>query len=382
MKFKIFIALLLSIIECEAKIIIKRQFSLCKANEFNLGVTNNCKDLSLYDKLECESFTNDLHVLIGFEDQFNYVNSPRGNLIIYSSNSQLYLTNFTNVTEIEVPEKVNTCTRDIPVILREENKMKIIYFTKQGILRYETIPIKCNDEYEFFELNNITIIRQNKRITTIQLNKTEVLFYSSQINFEMKSWFQSFYKNLLNFYRKYIAKNENFQLLRDFSEIIISVCLIVILIILIVIKSRAPAKDVFIFLKAVFDIISKTLNKRETIVEVEAQDFGDIVNLRDDKEILNTQKREIEKEVESVKTMKKVSSNIDIIADIVASNPNVTRRIEKNVIKETKLFNDNNEKCNCKSQCRNNLCSCKKNGKTCKKHCHNGSICLNCETIM
>ena len=59
-------------------------------------------------------------------------------------------------------------------------------------------------------------------------------------------------------------------------------------------KRRAPAKDVFIFLKVVLDIISKKLNKRETIVNVGAQDFGDSVNLRDNKEILNTQKSEIE----------------------------------------------------------------------------------------
>ena len=65
MNFITIVLLIARIFLTNAKILIEREFSLCKANELMLDVTNNCVDLSPYDKLECESFTNDLHVLMG-----------------------------------------------------------------------------------------------------------------------------------------------------------------------------------------------------------------------------------------------------------------------------------------------------------------------------
>ena len=84
--------------------------------------------------------------------------------------------------------------------------------------------------------------------------------------------------------------------------------------------------------------------------------------------------------METVKIMKKVTSNINVITDAVANNPNITIRNE-NQIKKSKSFYELTEKCNCKSQCRNNQCSCKKSGKLCKQECHNVTKCLNCESI-
>ena len=381
MNFITIVLLIASSFPTNAKILIEREFSLCKANELMLDATNNCVDLSPYDKLECESFTNDLHVLMGFEDQFNYVNSPRGLLIVYSSSNKLYLTNCTNVSGITVPEKVNSCTRDLPVLLREKNQTKIIYLTKQDILRHDSIEMQCNTDYEFFEFNNITIVRQNKFITALKEVKKKVSFYSKQIDFQNFSSIQKFNKGFINFYRTYLAKNENFQMIRDFMEIIIIFCFIFILIVLIIIKSKSPAKDMLIFLKLLFDIITKTGNiDTKKIDEVEAQELEVVSSIIPKNKTLKNQNNEIEKEMETVKIMKKVTSNINVITDAVANNPNITIRNE-NQIKKSKSFYELTEKCNCKSQCRNNQCSCKKSGKLCKQECHNGTKCLNCESI-
>jgi hypothetical protein len=68
-----------------------------------------------------------------FEDHFNFVDSPLGQIVIYYSNSNLYLASCLTIKELIIPEKVDKCTEDIPVIIKNESENKIVYLTKQGI---------------------------------------------------------------------------------------------------------------------------------------------------------------------------------------------------------------------------------------------------------
>ena len=65
------------------------------------------------------------------------------------------------IKELFIPEKIDICTEDVRVIIKNENDNKVVYLTKQGILRYHSNLKECTYEHEFFETNNIQIVRKN-----------------------------------------------------------------------------------------------------------------------------------------------------------------------------------------------------------------------------
>ena len=81
------------------------------------------------------------------------------------------------IQEISIPEKVDKCTEDIPVIIQNENK--IVYLTKKGILRHHSKFKECIDEYEFMETHGSQIIRKSNLTTTINKNSKKLSFFDS-----------------------------------------------------------------------------------------------------------------------------------------------------------------------------------------------------------
>jgi hypothetical protein len=82
------------------------------------------------------------------------------------------------------------------------------------------------------------------------------------------------------------------------------------------------------------------------------------------------QKVELEKEVIELKSLKKVSSSVDVIIDSIENfSNNITKRNERK--------NGKKEGCNCKTMCVNCHCPCKQNGKFCSSMCHKETKCSN-----
>jgi hypothetical protein len=82
------------------------------------------------------------------------------------------------------------------------------------------------------------------------------------------------------------------------------------------------------------------------------------------------QKVEIEKEVIDLKSLKKVSSNVDVVIDSIENYPN-------NIMKRNEGKNGKKEGCNCKTMCVNFRCPCKQNDKFCSSMCHKDRKCSN-----
>jgi hypothetical protein len=72
------------LIEKSKKTKIDNTFFLCGLRENIVELPQNCQDLSTNDKLSCENFKNDLQICLKFEDQFNFVDSPLGQIVIYN----------------------------------------------------------------------------------------------------------------------------------------------------------------------------------------------------------------------------------------------------------------------------------------------------------
>ena len=149
------------------------------------------------------------------------------------------------IQEISIPEKVDKCTEDIPVIIQNENN--IIYLTKQGILRHHSKFKECIDEYEFMETHGSQIIRKSNLITTIKKNSKKLSFFDSG---EIKGHVQiyRYIKYFLNFYRKTFGTNEIFSITRDFIVIFAVILFGIIIVYQIFLRSKQPIKDFFILM--------------------------------------------------------------------------------------------------------------------------------------
>ena len=365
---KVFFSLIIKNIFSIETILVHGPFFLCDQTETIIEMPNNCQDLSTFEMIKCEMFKNDLQIFSKFDDQFNFADSTNGQIIIYSLYRNVYLASCTSIEEVSIPEKVDECTKDIPVLVSADDK--IVYLTKEGILRRHSDIISCSNEYEFFETHNdnVQIVRQNNLIATIEKKRNN---FGGLSDSEL-SKMNRFIKDFLEFYRKYFSTNERFLIFRDFSLLL----LLFIVVITIIFKSKKPIKDLLLF----FGIIQKFNNPSLTNGNVESLGkletnansvkYSTSTNLLADTK-QSEQKIGIEKEVFDLKSLKKVSSSIDVIVDSIEKNSNnVTKRNEVR-------NNENKEHCNCKSGCVNNHCPCKQNKKLCNALCHSSSNCSN-----
>jgi hypothetical protein len=317
-----------------------------------------------------------------FEDQFNFVDSPLGQIVIYNSNSNLYLASCLTIKELFIPERVDKCTEDIPVIIKNESENRIVYLTKQGILRYHSNLRECMDENEYFETNNVQIVRRNNFITTIQKISKKIRYFGS-IDKNRLTRMQKYLMFFLDFYRKHFGTNEQFLITRDLTVIFAVIITIIIIITKIIINNKHPISDLLIFLFSIHKYLKKK-GKVELDIESDSQaimckkktELASEVNIKDKglvcaQEINQKEQRiDIENEINELKCLKKVSSNIDLIVDSIDSN-NITERYNHN----SKIIRNF---CNCKGGCKNNRCKCRRDKKTCNFSCHHfGTNCSN-----
>jgi hypothetical protein len=164
------------------------------------------------------------------------------------------------IKELFIPERVDKCTEDIPVIIKNESENRIVYLTKQGILRYHSNLRECMDENEYFETNNVQIVRRNNFITTIQKISKKIRYFGS-IDKNRLTRMQKYLMFFLDFYRKHFGTNEQFLITRDLTVIFAVIITIIIIITKIIINNKHPISDLLIFLFSIHNYLKKKLIK-------------------------------------------------------------------------------------------------------------------------
>jgi hypothetical protein len=76
-----------------------------------------------------------------------------------------------------IPENINQCTMDVPVIISGENE--IVFLTKEGILRRNSEIKPCSNDYEIFHIQNTQIVLKDNLITTIKKAEMEINFFDA-----------------------------------------------------------------------------------------------------------------------------------------------------------------------------------------------------------
>jgi hypothetical protein len=168
---------------------------------------------------------------------------------------------------------------------------------------------------------------------------------------------QKYLMFFLDFYRKHFGTNEQFLITRDLTVIFAVIITIIIIITKIIINNKHPISDLLIFLFSIHKYLKKK-GKVELDIESDSQaimckkktELASEVNIKDKglvcaQEINQKEQRiDIENEINELKCLKKVSSNIDLIVDSIDSN-NITERYNHN----SKIIRNS---CNCKGGCK------------------------------
>ena len=89
MNFVRFFLTLTIVCECENKNN-DGLFLLCDRTETIVELPYNCQQFPTFEMIKCEMFRNDLQIFSKCEDQFNFVDSPNGQIVIYSFNRNVY----------------------------------------------------------------------------------------------------------------------------------------------------------------------------------------------------------------------------------------------------------------------------------------------------
>ena len=349
------------------KNIFKHVFNLCEKTDVSIEFPKNCLDLPTFEMLKCEIFKNDLQVILKFEDQFNFLNAPNETLVVYSLNRILFLASCVKINELRIPEKVNRCTRDIPVIVSSVNKSEeIVYLTREGILRHDSIDKDCSSDYEFFEFSDISIIRQENLIKLIERKMKKLFFFGTNEKTKLQ---ENNYQSFLKFYRKFFSTNELFLIFRDITFILLLSIFFTIIVLIIFIKSKQPIKDFIIFFLLILQNIRKkkqesSSNKLNTACLSENYASDKIQPFQDTFDNIN--------ETNNETNLKRLKSIIDLSAR------SVVRSKANNIVNESKsLCGLNADRCNCKAGCKDKRCPCKQQDLFCNSNCHGGATCLN-----
>lgn len=320
---------------CNAdEIILRNQFLYCEKTENVLDIPDNCIELLPLQKIKCSIFRNQLQILSKYEDEYNRFSSETGDFVIYSSQGELYSTNCTNVDGIVIPKSVDTCTKDLPVFFEIKSLQQIGYLTKTGLLRRDTKQIPCTDDYDFFQLNNTELVKQNKFIGFVQKYKKYLSFMHTDI--EVGKNISQFDNQLLAFYNLNFDSNTLYKFVRD-------ILLILTVIIIIFFTSKNKWKDIKLFLQKILQ--SKLLNSQKNLqdniklevkaeltdkIEYQSQNtdtnvISNSIKHTDTNEILNSIQN-TDTELEKIRNMKKVNSNINLIVDSISENKNISTR--------------------------------------------------------
>ncbi len=138
--------------------------------------------------------------------------------MVYANYGQLYSTKSVSIHEIFIPSIVDTCTFDLPVYYVSNDIIKItLFLTKIGILRNDSMIIRCSQEPSVFNIGNKIITVYNKTVKLNDkkgLNLLKLLNYNNKISNNSQNESYTFF----DYYFQNFAKNKVFITIRDIIE--------------------------------------------------------------------------------------------------------------------------------------------------------------------
>jgi hypothetical protein len=321
------------IIQIEAQFSIKTNISVCDKTDTILTTNSICNKFLSNERILCIDYYNQLNLLLKFDDEYNVLNTILGEIIVYTKNGEIYNTECKTIYEFFIPEKVDRCTKHLPVYFTNESNAKIFAFlTKEGILRKYSEEIQCNNDFDFYQINNFELIKQGTLIGYAEKNIKRQSFDEKLLKIKKNiDIFGNILNSLIEFYLYYIENCETTKIIRDLMTI-----LNFFIILLIIVRSKKFSLKLFSIL---IDFFSKKKNKVLNDDKKAVDEFKQTIIEMIKPSTLN---ENIEKEINNIKKLGKVKSNINVIVDTISEHPNVNTRNKKKTHQMTTRKDVNN----------------------------------------
>lgn len=126
----------------------------------------------------------------------------------------------------------------MPVFFEINEVQQIGYLTKPGLLRRNTKQIPCTDDYDFFQVNNTELVKQNKFIGFVKKYKKYLQFIHTDMKDKKNN--TNLDNQLLSFYKLNFDSNTLYKFIRD-----ILLIMTVIIIIFLTIKTTGKILSLF-----------------------------------------------------------------------------------------------------------------------------------------
>jgi len=122
-----------------------------------------------------------LRILEKFDDEFHEVHDLEGNdLIVYSSNNNLYVPRCSSIDTIEVVNQTDKCFHDYPVYIKTNVSSSLVFLTRTGILKKNSKLVKCNNNIIEINIHDIYFLTMQNGKTTVKI-LTETDFFTLKV---------------------------------------------------------------------------------------------------------------------------------------------------------------------------------------------------------
>lgn len=210
----VFASIIYQCVFVDAMISMNCSLLYCKKKD-QIDISSKCKTTSSLGKLKCAEYFNQIQILLKYEDEFNFLYSVSGEDVVYSANNKIYSTTCTTIKQIYIPQSVDHCTKDLPVVV---NNIEIVFLTREGILRSDTMNVTCSGQDHFFKIGQQEFVKNNQNINLIsKADKLTSLFDIDNAETQIQY--------LLNSYYEYIHTNKTLIVFEDLAIVFVLILL-------------------------------------------------------------------------------------------------------------------------------------------------------------
>lgn len=210
---KIELFLLIIVYVLRAKLLhAKSDLKLCIPTEKNIALDHECSEYkTIISKMLCVSTFNMFEEIRSESDQFHRVRLLKETIIVYSNDGRIFETKCENVENVEFPEFVENCTRDLPISFSKNGIKTSGFINKVGIIREKSILKGCDNEIQVFNLEQKRVASYQNMITVInEVSRENTDLRFSEENDQLDDNQFSF---LFDFFIRSNSRIENYSLL-------------------------------------------------------------------------------------------------------------------------------------------------------------------------
>jgi hypothetical protein len=145
------IFILVFVMTCSSKTIIKKRFPLCELSNEIISTEETCTQ----NDIECQLFMSQIEFAI--ENTFNTIETANTQIVIYKKNNKVYNTHCDIVNEIMIEQGISfadktTCSHLLPV--KYDSDRQVAFLRKDGVLVKDYDGVKCPVQEESFLIDD------------------------------------------------------------------------------------------------------------------------------------------------------------------------------------------------------------------------------------